>query len=320
MVLIGAAILPHSSLILDPTLEDLPPGAEELHTAAKYVGDYVKDHEPDVIVLASPHGINLSETIGIYASRVATGSAEWNRTWSEYKVSANINDEFSIELYHHLQKKRINSALIAPFSHRAAPLAWSEVVPLFFLSEQRGTTGTRRRICPYDIVVITTPMYEKKHWDGDLADLTGQCVKVGHELFEFFERTEFRVFFLASANLSPCHKTLEENPIYLPEPGTLDLPSSRKALIFDETIEQWIRSGSRTVLLERALSLALETFPCAMSVFGLLQGLLDRAAFGGDILSRKAPTYCGMIVAIFHGNEKGWKVMPRPFVKQRSLS
>ena len=219
-----------------------------------------------------------------------------------------------------LQKKRINSALIAPFSHRAAPLAWSEVVPLFFLSEQRGTTGTRRRICPYDIVVITTPMYEKKHWDGDLADLTGQCVKVGHELFEFFERTEFRVFFLASANLSPCHKTLEENPIYLPEPGTLDLPSSRKALIFDETIEQWIRSGSRTVLLERALSLALETFPCAMSVFGLLQGLLDRAAFGGDILSRKAPTYCGMIVAIFHGNEKGWKVMPRPFVKQRSLS
>ena len=62
------------------------------------------------------------------------------------------------------------------------------LVPLFFLSEQRGTTGTRKRVCPYDVVVITTPMYEKKHWDGDLADLTGQCVKVGHELFELFER------------------------------------------------------------------------------------------------------------------------------------
>lgn len=103
MVLIGAAILPHSSLILDPTLEDLPPGAEELHVAAKYVGDYVKDHEPDIIVMATPHGINLSESIGVYASRVATGSAEWNRTWSDFKVSANINDEFATELYHHLQ-------------------------------------------------------------------------------------------------------------------------------------------------------------------------------------------------------------------------
>ena len=64
-------------------------------------------------------------------------------------------------------------------------------MPLFFLSEQRGTTGTRKRVCPYDVVVITTPIYEKKHWDGDLADLTGQCVKVGHELFELFERYRY---------------------------------------------------------------------------------------------------------------------------------
>ncbi len=47
----------------------------------------------------------------------------------------------------------------------------------------------RSRICPYDVVIVTTPMYEKKHWDGDLADLTGQCVKVGHEMFDLFERS-----------------------------------------------------------------------------------------------------------------------------------
>ena len=81
----------------------LIPGVEELHTASKYVGDYVKDHEPDIVVLATPHGINLSESIGIYASRVATGSAEWNRTWGDFRVSANINDEFATELYNHLQ-------------------------------------------------------------------------------------------------------------------------------------------------------------------------------------------------------------------------
>ena len=130
-----------------------------------------------------------------------------------------------------------------------------------------------------------------------------------------FFRTDYRIFFVASANLSSCHKTLEANPLYLPEPGSHQLLTSRKALIFDETIEQWIRSGSRTVLLERALALALETYPCSMSVFGLLQGLLDRSAFGGDILSRKAPSYYGMIVALFHGNEKGWKVLQRQYHK-----
>lgn len=53
MVLIGAAILPHASMILDPTLEEAPAGVDELHSAAKYVGDYVRDHEPDIIVLVN---------------------------------------------------------------------------------------------------------------------------------------------------------------------------------------------------------------------------------------------------------------------------
>ena len=46
MVLIGAAILPHASMILDPTMDDIPTGVDELHSACKYVGDYVRDHEP----------------------------------------------------------------------------------------------------------------------------------------------------------------------------------------------------------------------------------------------------------------------------------
>ncbi|CAB4059862.1 unnamed protein product [Lepeophtheirus salmonis] len=243
MVLIGSAILPHGSMILDPTMEEIPPGVDELHTAAKYVGDYVRDHEPDIIVLATPHGINLSDSIGIYASRIGTGSAEWNDHWKEFIVSVNFQDDFAFDIFNHLQKKRINSNLIKPFGDRPSPLGWSEVVPLFFLSEQRGTTGTRKRICPYDVLAMSYTIFLR------------------------------------------------------------------------ELIIQWIRSGSRTILLERALTLALETFPCAMSIFGILQGILDRSAFGGDIFSRKAPTYFGMIVALFHADEKGWKVLPRPFHK-----
>ena len=64
MVLIGCSILPHGSMILDPTVLDLPAGCDELHTAAKYVGDYLRDHEPDIVVLATPHGINISDSIG----------------------------------------------------------------------------------------------------------------------------------------------------------------------------------------------------------------------------------------------------------------
>ena len=188
MVLVGAAILPHASMILDPTLDDIPSGVDELHTAAKYVGDVIRDYEPDLVVLATPHGLNLSDSIGIYANHVASGNAEWNGYWGDFKVSINIHDDFAIEMFNHLQKKHINCNLVLAFGERPAPLGWSEVVPLFFISEQRGTTGTRKRVCPYDVVIMTSPIQEKKHWDGDLADLTSQCVKVGHELFDLFER------------------------------------------------------------------------------------------------------------------------------------
>jgi hypothetical protein len=60
-----------------------------------------------------------------------------------------------------------------------------------------------------------------------------------------------------SANLSPCHKTLEENPIYLPEPGSAELPITRKALLFDETIEQWIRSGDPNMIIKWAVVVVL---------------------------------------------------------------
>ena len=103
MVFIGAAILPNGSMILDPTMEEVPDGVDELHTAAKFVGDYVRDHEPDIVVLATGHGINLSDSIGVYGNHVATGAAEWNRHWRDYKVSANLNEQFSREIFDHLQ-------------------------------------------------------------------------------------------------------------------------------------------------------------------------------------------------------------------------
>jgi hypothetical protein len=40
---------------------------------------------------------------GIYASRFAAGNAEWNKRWADFKVTANIHDDFAMELYNHLQ-------------------------------------------------------------------------------------------------------------------------------------------------------------------------------------------------------------------------
>lgn len=45
----------------------------------------------------------------------------------------------------------------------------------------------------------------------------------------------------------------------------------RQKNIFIILFFKYFRSGSRTILLERALGLAMETFPCSMTIFGILQ-------------------------------------------------
>lgn len=72
-----------------------------------------------------------------------------------------------------------------------------------------------------------------------------------------------------------------------------------------------MRFGDRNNLLVRALGLALDAYPSGMTVLGLLQGLLDRSNFGGDMLARKVPTYFGMLVALFRSNEKGYRIIGR---------
>ena len=102
-------------------------------------------------------------------------------------------------------------------------------------------------------------------------------------------RTNLRVFFLASASLSPCHKTLEENSLFLPEPGTAEPAPSRKALLFDETVENWVRFGDRNNLLVRALSLALDAYPSGMTILGLLQAGWQLDTLQIQLLSEKLP-------------------------------
>ena len=54
-----------------------------------------------------------------------------------------------------------------------------QVVPLWFLSEARGTTGSRRRVLPQDLTILSSP---KPHLGADLPDLLDHCVALGEEV------------------------------------------------------------------------------------------------------------------------------------------
>ena len=59
--------------------------------------------------------------------------------------------------------------------------SYFQVVPLWFLSEARGTTGSRRRVLPQDLTLLSAP---KPHLGADLPDLLDHCVALGEEVID----------------------------------------------------------------------------------------------------------------------------------------
>ena len=49
MVVVGCCLVPSWPGVLDLDLPDLPDSAQQLHVAAKYIGDHVADLKPDII-------------------------------------------------------------------------------------------------------------------------------------------------------------------------------------------------------------------------------------------------------------------------------
>ena len=138
--LIGIAYLPHGAMLLDLTREDLPDGAISLHSCCMKISEKIAELNPDLIILLTPHGINLHQAFNIYQPAMpncqAYGNAEWNHQWVDYSVNVELDGDNSQDLYLYLKDKLPNIQRMASFGGLSAPLRWGEVIPLYFALHQ----------------------------------------------------------------------------------------------------------------------------------------------------------------------------------------
>ena len=71
-------------------------------------------------------------------------------------MSANLADDVTRDLVEVLEKRRVECCLVSMEglgeTVSSGRLGWGEVTSLWFLSEERGTSGTRRRVLPQDLL------------------------------------------------------------------------------------------------------------------------------------------------------------------------
>ncbi len=342
MPLVSALVLPHGTMPFDgdPSLcfsdettaaalrvKTIPPELKKdcsaIFTLTNDAVQSILNTRPDVIFLNTPHGICLSDSMGVYTNPKARGNAEWNGQWDEYSIEVDLDMTLSEGLIHHLRGAGIPTEGITCFSRYDSPLRWGEVVPLWYLKPLLQT-GTK-------LVITSNPTRLKS------AKGVEEIGHIGKSLGAYINSLEQRVLYVCSGDLAHTHRHDCHIELYLPSPKWPTSPPSITALPFDVSIANWIQAvpysdvGNTGPLktvkpssgvwdavtlkqakqwLDRAFLLKTTALSCGFNGFCLLQGMLEadiscqtvggsRTSFSTTLFCRLAPTYYGMMSASF---------------------
>jgi aromatic ring-opening dioxygenase LigB subunit len=275
MGIVGAFILPHGSMILDPKKNGISKQAIRLHEEMKKIGNLVKQLTPDIIFLTTPHSIALSHDYGIYLNKNASGTAEWNGEYREFSINIKLNQDISSKLLNYLQeKKNAVQGISAYASDVNIPLQWAEVVPLWFLK------GLPLNV---EYIIFSQPLRRFEY----SKEMISESIALGTNLKKFFESINKRVVLTISADLSHTHE--KEGPYGF----------SEEAEIFDELIQDWATSLKSQILTQKIIPILNKAMCCGLIGFCILQGMIGDDNFKPNVLIRASPSYYGMMVASY---------------------
>ncbi len=273
MTLCGALILPHGTLLLDHVTKSTTKKLKLLRNAVDNAVERAKSWKPDVVVIITPHGISLDEQFGIILNSKVKGTAEWIGKYSDFVVEQDCDLTLPAKILAMSREDGIPiSGITCMHSEYQAPIAWGEVVPLWFLKEFVKkciilTLPTKRLIDPKGLVDIS--------------------LSFGKTLNKVFKECHKRVLFVVSGDLAHTHSAAGPYGV------------SDAAVPFDSVTAHWCETMDKESLLQDMLELLDDAKACGYLGFVVLQGLLANAIAKPIVHGVTAPTYYGMLVGSF---------------------
>lgn len=288
--IIGAFVLPHGGIALDPnyfingsnatTLQE----AWELHNACVQVGGEIRQLNPDFIVLSTPHGIADMNDFQFYLNQRARGQGDTDNCECPpccYNISVKLAPEIAQDLIETLKSNGLNNVsglsahapplgTLSPF-----PLAWGEVIPLHFIQPDH-----------IPIVVMSQP--SRRYYNSVI--MIPELLQLGESLAKHLEAMAQQIVIVISADLA--HKHLSGGPFGY----------SNQSDLFDTACGVWAETLSSNALLETAAAVVDEVYSCGYTGLVTLHGTLSHiglAEWTSQLLANKHPSYYGMMIASF---------------------
>eukprot|EP01117_Protostelium_nocturnum_P018177 TRINITY_DN7549_c0_g1_i1.p1 TRINITY_DN7549_c0_g1~~TRINITY_DN7549_c0_g1_i1.p1 ORF type:complete len:338 (+),score=98.25 TRINITY_DN7549_c0_g1_i1:41-1054(+) len=321
------AFLPHGALLLDT--EHLPEEIDKnvtklLRKSCDEIAEKLFELRPDIIVLTTPHGINLQNTLHVYQashkpSKNATeikgtvkacGTAEWLGKWKEHSVEVQIDGEWSGDLVRFLNDKkwegnqnRMEAEGSIMFGATYTPLAWGEVVPLSLSLQKYQREGVP--FPPVIVLALPRSIYEKKELEANHV----QKMNLGSDIGEWIESSFVgkTVAFVVSGDLAHKHPWNPSLPSeFRPTPSTsLDDPKGHPdARIFDELMMNWsFKPGEEQI--KKAGEVLPTALACGYSGAVVMTGMMRKKEGKEENEWKRVtggyavPTYYGMMSLLY---------------------
>jgi aromatic ring-opening dioxygenase LigB subunit len=280
-----AAIVPHGYPVI-PDLSEDAEGGLATREAMFTFADRWRAAKPDIIVIATPHGMRADGLISLAAVARAAGTLVWEG--KQFEMNVPVDLDFTDAIADAARNRDVPTALLGFAGNRrqqaVMPLDWGVMVPAYFAGHNRNLTGSGFIPAPKpdeDIappIVIINPARQLPYEDE---------IEFGRAIADAAEATDKRVAFIASCDWGHCHK--ETGPYgYNPESERVD--NIVVEAIKREDIKS-LTSLTETETTEAAIDGLWQTL--------MLEGFLEGAGAKVDFLTYEKPNYYGMIVATY---------------------
>ncbi|QEE15185.1 hypothetical protein DSAG12_01009 [Promethearchaeum syntrophicum] len=282
-----AYFLPHGMQIIPGLEAEYSKEFFPIHEAMLLVQQEIKENCPDFFILFTPHGLATDESFLIYRNQILRGYypclVNSNVDGTEIKEVLEIESDITMinKLFFNLKERNINISNITLGAPQfPGPLAWGELVPMYYLHKS----------CPKTkLIVLSLP---KKRYDA--SSFKQELLNIGHQIADFCSSNSETFTLIFSGDLAHTHQ--EDSPFGY----------SKYAQEFDNLILKWIHSLDETILLSDAYDIVDKAKVCGLSTLTIFQGVneflsekTNKSYFSSHLYGYAAPTYFGMAITKF---------------------
>ncbi len=285
MGIVLAGIAPHGFPLI-PTLSDNAEGALRTRAALHELGRHARAAEVEVIVIAGPHGVRVDGQVALANTGRAAGTLSWQSRTVEMNIPIDL--ELTDEIAAAARSAGVPIAMTGFGGNRRGqsvlPLDWGMLVSLWFFGHDQNVPGSgdvlaappSRNSGPPVVLVSPSRLLPRQ-----------ALVTFGRAVADAAAKDGRHIAFIASCDWAHTHA----------HDGPYGFHAS--ASLVDDLVVDAVRRNAVSEIGElsdeQAANAAIDgLWQCLM-----LQGVLERVPMHSELLSYEAPTYYGMLVAIF---------------------